>query len=81
LKEKERFPPVSEELPDGKLPPAPARDGDIADDSDDVRLELLRQLSAHSGNITHVARAMSKAPMQIYRWLRKYGTKPEAFRT
>jgi sigma-54 dependent transcriptional regulator, acetoin dehydrogenase operon transcriptional activator AcoR len=43
----------------------------------DALLELLR---LHRGNVTAVARDMARAPMQIYRWMQRYGIRPEAFR-
>lgn len=47
-------------------------------------LELREQLRLHlrecEGNVAAVARAMNKAPMQVYRWMRKLGVDPKTFR-
>jgi DNA-binding NtrC family response regulator len=45
-----------------------------------LREELVCQLETHRGNVTHVAEAMGRAPMQVYRWLRRFGLSPQAFR-
>jgi len=47
---------------------------------DQLRLELLAQLSAHRGNLAEVARAMGKARMQIHRWCKRFGVDPESYR-
>jgi transcriptional regulator of acetoin/glycerol metabolism len=44
------------------------------------RDELVRQLSAHRGNVSAVARAMGKARMQIQRWMKRYALSSEQFR-
>jgi transcriptional regulator with GAF, ATPase, and Fis domain len=46
----------------------------------ELRAELSRHLGEASGNVAAVARAMNKAPMQVYRWMRKLGLDPKAFR-
>jgi DNA-binding NtrC family response regulator len=45
-----------------------------------ARDELRRLLAEHNGNVAAVARAMAKASPQIYRWMRRYGIDPAAFR-
>ncbi len=51
-----------------------------ADADEQLRLELLAQLSRHRGNLAAVARAMGKAPMQVHRWCRRFGIDPRPFR-
>jgi DNA-binding NtrC family response regulator len=45
-----------------------------------LRAELVDHLGRHKGNVAAVARAMGKAPMQIYRWMQRLGVDPSAFR-
>ena len=43
--------------------------------------EQLRQLlGTHHGNVAAVGRQLGKARMQIHRWLKRYGIRPEDFR-
>lgn len=46
-----------------------------------LRLELLAQLSQHKGNLADVARAMGKARMQVHRWCKRFGIDPNTYRT
>jgi transcriptional regulator with AAA-type ATPase domain len=46
----------------------------------ELRKELAQQLELHAGNVADVARAMGRARMQIYRWLRRFDLDPERFR-
>jgi DNA-binding NtrC family response regulator len=41
---------------------------------------LVAELTQARGNVTHVARALGKAPMQIHRWMKRFGLSPAAFR-
>jgi transposase-like protein len=43
-------------------------------------VSLVAGLQAHRGNVAAVARAMGKAPMQVYRWLRRFDIDVSAFR-
>jgi transcriptional regulator with PAS, ATPase and Fis domain len=45
-----------------------------------LRLELLAQLSEHAGNLADVARAMGKARMQVHRWCRRFGIDAKVYR-
>ncbi|MCB9586052.1 MAG: sigma 54-interacting transcriptional regulator [Polyangiaceae bacterium] len=45
-----------------------------------TREQLRAALSEHSGNVSHVAKALGKPRAQIYRWLKSYGLDPESFR-
>ena len=47
---------------------------------DDRRQMLLELLAIHRGNVSAVARAMNKAPVQVRRWCRQYGVDLQAFR-
>jgi transcriptional regulator of acetoin/glycerol metabolism len=53
----------------------PAEDPDRA-----MRADLEGRLRKHRGNVTTVAKEMNKAPMQIYRWMRKLGLDPKSYR-
>jgi transcriptional regulator with AAA-type ATPase domain len=46
----------------------------------ELRKALAEQLELHGGNVADVARAMGRARMQIYRWLRRFDLDPERFR-
>ena len=67
----------------GQMAPAPpvAADGEPLAPSDALlRAELLDCLARYQGNVAAVARAMNKAPMQIYRWMNRLGLDPRNFR-
>jgi transcriptional regulator with AAA-type ATPase domain len=61
---------------------APSAPPPATDDVPDVALrrELVAALERHGGNVSHVAREMGKARMQIQRWLKKLRIDPEVFR-
>jgi transcriptional regulator with GAF, ATPase, and Fis domain len=44
------------------------------------REELVELLREHRGNVAQVARVLGRARMQIHRWMRRYGIKPDDFR-
>jgi transcriptional regulator of acetoin/glycerol metabolism len=44
------------------------------------RAELVASLSRHEGNLADVAREMGKARMQIHRWCKRFGIRPNQFR-
>jgi sigma-54 dependent transcriptional regulator, acetoin dehydrogenase operon transcriptional activator AcoR len=46
----------------------------------EIRIQLVRLLSEHRGNVSAVARAMGKARVQIRRWCRRYGLDPASYR-
>jgi DNA-binding NtrC family response regulator len=45
-----------------------------------LRESILANLRRFDGNVAAVAREMKRAPMQIYRWMRRLGVDPRAFR-
>jgi transcriptional regulator of acetoin/glycerol metabolism len=45
-----------------------------------LRDVLIAELTAHHGNIAHVARAMKKARMQVQRWIKRFEIDAEVFR-
>jgi transcriptional regulator of acetoin/glycerol metabolism len=47
---------------------------------EDPREVLVRGLKQHRGNVAAVARSLGKAPTQIFRWMRRFGIDPNAFR-
>jgi DNA-binding NtrC family response regulator len=49
-------------------------------DPDELRRTLVELLERHRGNISHVARDLGRARMQIHRWLRRFDLDPGAFR-
>jgi DNA-binding NtrC family response regulator len=57
-----------------KRPDAPVKRSAI------TREDIVRELEAHRGNISSVARSMGKARMQIQRWIRRFGVNPDEFR-
>jgi DNA-binding NtrC family response regulator len=62
-------------------PVAGARAREALDEADERILEeLTSQLAAHRGNVAGAARAMGKAPMQLHRWMRKFGIDPNKYR-
>jgi pSer/pThr/pTyr-binding forkhead associated (FHA) protein len=46
----------------------------------ELRAQLLESLRQCDGNVAAVARRLDKAPMQIYRWMRRLGVDPNGFR-
>ena len=60
-------------------PPSPPLE--LSDEETARRDELLALLEKHSGNVTAVAREMSKARMQIHRWMKRYGIDPKDLRS
>lgn len=72
---------------DGELAPrlAPRPDPPVAttplSTADAARRDrLVSLLQDHRGNVTHVAKALGKRPVQIYRWLTRYGLDPTTYR-
>ena len=63
--------PAETEIADGPLSPA----------DEQRRQELIAHLTTHQGNVAAVARAMAKAPIQIRRWLVRYGLDLDRFRS
>jgi transcriptional regulator of acetoin/glycerol metabolism len=66
----------------GDLPPARPVETPTELSEEDVALRatLLAHLEQCEGNVAAVARVMNKAPMQIYRWMRRLGIDPRSFR-
>ena len=66
------------------LPPvfgaAQPKTADMSDEDVALRATLIDRLKEHDGNVTAVAREMQKAPMQIYRWMRRLGIDPKSHR-
>jgi transcriptional regulator with PAS, ATPase and Fis domain len=61
-------------------PPPPPAAGELTAADAELRDEMLLHLARCEGNVAAVARAMNKAPMQVYRWMRKLGIDPKSFR-
>ncbi|HEX4386234.1 MAG TPA: sigma 54-interacting transcriptional regulator [Myxococcales bacterium] len=47
---------------------------------DERREELVLLLRDHKGNVSEVARVLGRARMQIHRWMKRYGLKPDDYR-
>lgn len=62
--------------PGAALAPAPRLSSRAPDQE-----TLTHLLSRSGGNVAQVAKALNKDRKQVYRWLRKYGLDPEAFRS
>jgi transcriptional regulator with AAA-type ATPase domain len=45
-----------------------------------LRAQLERLLAEHDGDVAQVARALGKARMQVYRWLKRFAIDPERYR-
>jgi transcriptional regulator with GAF, ATPase, and Fis domain len=45
-----------------------------------LRAALVKHLQDHHGNVAAVARAMQKAPMQVYRWMERLQINPRDYR-
>jgi transcriptional regulator of acetoin/glycerol metabolism len=67
-------------IPSTDVDAAPAEERGSNEDDDRLRTVLLAQLREHRGNVAAVARAMKKAPMQIRRWMKRFGIELEGFR-
>jgi transcriptional regulator of acetoin/glycerol metabolism len=59
-------------------PPPLARPQEQPDE--ELRQKLLLLLEEHQGNVSHVARDLGKARMQVHRWLQRFGIDPNDFR-
>ena len=57
-------------------PPEPS----LPDEDRRLRMVVIEQLRANGGNVSAVARAMGKAPMQVHRWMKRFGIEPKDFR-
>jgi DNA-binding NtrC family response regulator len=67
--------------PQPTTPPKPPAPVTQLSASDAARCDHLASLlHDHRGNVTHVARALGKRPVQIYRWLKRYGLDPTTYR-
>jgi transcriptional regulator of acetoin/glycerol metabolism len=70
---------VAPALAEARRPePVAAGAGSASDEA--LRGQLVQQLEKHQGNVAAVAREMAKAPMQVYRWMRRFGLDPKTYR-
>ncbi|HTJ40830.1 MAG TPA: sigma 54-interacting transcriptional regulator [Kofleriaceae bacterium] len=49
-------------------------------ESDDRKIELVRLLEKHRGNVSKIAAEMGRVRQQVQRWLKRYGLDPERYR-
>jgi transcriptional regulator with GAF, ATPase, and Fis domain len=52
----------------------------LSSQADKRREELIELLREHKGNVAQVGRVLGRARMQIHRWMKRYGIKPDDFR-
>jgi len=62
------------------LPPTPLAEGTYSTEEMRRRNQLTELLELHRGNVAAVARDLGKAPVQVYRWMQRYGIRPDDFR-
>ncbi|MDC0746416.1 sigma 54-interacting transcriptional regulator [Polyangium mundeleinium] len=71
-------------LPDTSRPPprapAPTPEPIASIEPEALRSHLMALLEKHQGKVSHVARDMGKARMQIHRWMQRFGLNPDDFR-
>jgi DNA-binding NtrC family response regulator len=60
--------------------PPPPEALELTADDVALRAELEADLARHGGNVAALARERAKAPMQVYRWLKRVGIDPKTFR-
>jgi transcriptional regulator with PAS, ATPase and Fis domain len=70
---------LPESVRTGRAPGAP-RPLQLSEVDQKQRDELVTMLRTHGGNISAVARAMSKDRKQIQRWVKRFGLTPEDYR-
>lgn len=75
----EHFPGLHRPEEPTEAAPVPIADG-LSDEDNRLRIALIARLREHGGNVSAVARAMGKAPMQVHRWMRRFAVDPRAFR-
>jgi DNA-binding NtrC family response regulator len=68
--------------PDGQPTAAAAPSQAAALDEDEARLrdQLVAAMAEHRGNVAAVGRAMNKAPVQIRRWIKRFGVDVHLYR-
>jgi len=71
---------LSEALLKPAPPPAEAAPGVDLKDPEALRKRLQELLEKHQGRVSHVAREMGKARMQIHRWMERLGIDPDDYR-
>jgi transcriptional regulator of acetoin/glycerol metabolism len=52
----------------------------LSDEDRRLRMVLIERLRENQGNVAAVARSMSKASVQIHRWMKRFGIDPDNFR-
>jgi DNA-binding NtrC family response regulator len=65
--------------------PAPSREPSPAEptlspEEVELRDTLIEALQSSTGNVAQVARSLGKAPMQVHRWMKRFGIDPQQFR-
>jgi len=60
--------------------PAPRDAKPLSPEDQELKLALHDALTEQSGNVSAVARAMGKAPVQIRRWLKRFGLDADTYR-
>ncbi|WP_438016044.1 sigma 54-interacting transcriptional regulator [Sorangium sp. So ce315] len=70
---------LPEAAPGALAPSSPALHEERGD-PEALRRQLITLLEKHHGKVTHVARDMGKARMQIHRWMQRFGIDPNEYR-
>jgi transcriptional regulator with PAS, ATPase and Fis domain len=70
---------LPERLRDPRARVEPSATVSTGDDAS-LRAQLVARLEQHQGNVAAVARAMGKEPMQIRRWVRRFGLDLDSYR-
>ncbi len=70
------------EDPSPRVPTAAAEAGreSTGDEEERLRIVVIAHMREQRGNVSAVARAMGKAPMQIHRWMKRFGIRANEFR-
>ena len=58
----------------------PDADAGALPEPEALRCQLVALLEKHQGNVSYVARDMSKARMQARRWMQRFGIDPKDYR-
>ena len=71
---------VPEWFRSSRKPPERGAPDALEDGERALRDTLVAALTRHAGNVTHAAKEMGKARMQVHRWMRRFGLDAETFR-
>jgi sigma-54 dependent transcriptional regulator, acetoin dehydrogenase operon transcriptional activator AcoR len=78
--ELDHLPPAVRKPRAPRLPDEERDDEPLSPDDIVLRQQLIDLLTTHAGNVSAVAKVLSKGRMQIHRWAKRFGLDLEAFR-